>query len=48
MRGLTLLFWILIFTGLSVELMQVQAEDKFAYARRPPNGNADIYVVDGE
>ena len=48
MRGLTLLFWTLIFTALSVELMQVQAGDKFAYARRPPNGNADIYVVDGE
>ncbi len=48
MRGLALLLWTLICTGLSVELMQVQAEDKFAYARRPPNGNADIYVVDGE
>ena len=48
MRRLTLLFWALIFTASSVELMQVQAEDKFAYSRRPPNGNADIYVVDGE
>ena len=48
MRRLTLLFWTLIFTASSIELMQVQAEDKFAYARRPPNGNADIYVVDGE
>ena len=49
MRGLTVLFWTLIFTALSVELMQIQgAEDKFAYARRPPNGNVDIYVVDGK
>ena len=48
MRGLTLLFWTLIFTGLNVELMQVQAEDKFAYSRKPPNGTTEIYVVDGE
>ena len=49
MRGLTVLFWTLIFTAPSVELMQIQAaEDKFAYARRPPNGNVDIYVVDGK
>ena len=48
MRGLTLLFWTLLLSLSNVELMQVQAEDKFAYARRPPNGNADIYVVDGE
>ena len=48
MRGLTLLFWTLIFTGLSVELMQVQAEDKFAYSRKPPNGTTEIYVVDGK
>ena len=49
MRGLTVLFWTLIFFALSVELMQIQgAEDKFAYARRPPNGNVDIYVVDGK
>ena len=48
MRRLTLLFWTLIFTGLSVELMQVQAEDKFAYSRKPPNGTTEIYVVDGK
>ena len=49
MRRLTVLFWTLIFFGLSVELMQIQgAEDKFAYARRPPNGTTDIYVVDGK
>ena len=49
MRGLTLLFWTLIFTALSVELMQIHAaEDKFAYSRRPPNGNADIYVINGK
>ena len=48
MRGVALLFWTLIFTASSVELMQVQAEGKFAYASRPSNGNADIYVVDGE
>ena len=40
MRVLTLLFWTLIFTAPSVELMKIQAaEDKFAYALRPPNGN---------
>ena len=49
MRGLTLLFWILIFTAPSVELMKIQAaEDKFAYSFKPPNGALDIYVVDGE
>ena len=49
MRGLTLLFWTLIFTILSIELIKIQAaEDKFAYAHRPPNGNADIYVIDGK
>ena len=49
MRKLTVLFWALIFTAPSAELMQIQAaEDKFAYTRRPPNGNMDIYVVDGK
>ena len=49
MRGLTLLLWTLIFTAPGIELMKIQAaEDKFAYARRPPNGNVDIYVVDGK
>ena len=49
MRGLTLLFWILIFTLPSVELMKIQAAaDKFAYALSPPNGTPDIYVVDAE
>ena len=49
MRTLTLLFWTLIFTIPSVELMKVQAaEDKFAYDFWPPNGNWNIYVVDGE
>ena len=49
MRGLTLLFWTLIFTIPSVELMQIQAAaDKFAYALSPPNETPDIYVVDGE
>jgi Tol biopolymer transport system component len=49
MRILTLLFWALIFTAPSAELMKIQAaEDKFAYTRRPPNGNMDIYVVDGK
>lgn len=50
MRGLTLLLWTLIFTVLSVELMQIQAaEDKFAYAfSRRPDVTPDIYVVDGE
>ena len=49
MRKLTVLFWVLIFTAPSAELMKTQAaEDKFAYTRRPPNGNMDIYVVDGK
>lgn len=48
MRKLTLLFWTLIFTASSVELMQVQAEDQFAYSFKPPNGTPEIYVVDGE
>lgn len=50
MRGLTLLFWTLIFTILSVELMKVQAaEDKFAYSfSSRPAATPDIYVVDGE
>ena len=41
MRILTLLFWALIFTAPSAELMKIQAaEDKFAYARSSrPNGN---------
>ena len=50
MRKLTVLFWTLIFTALSVKLMQIQAaEDKFAYAfSRRPDVTPDIYVVDGE
>ena len=50
MRILTLLFWALIFTAPSAELMQIQAaEDKFAYAfSSRPNVSPDIYVVDGE
>ena len=49
MRTLTLLLWTLIFTAPGVELIKIQAaEDKFAYAHGPPNGNVDIYVVDGE
>ena len=49
MRKLTVLFWALILTAPSAELMKIQAaEDKFAYTHRPPNGNADIYVVDGK
>ena len=36
MRKLTVLFWVLIFTAPSAELMKTQAaEDKFAYTRRP-------------
>ena len=36
---LTLLFWALILTAPSAELMKIQAaEDKFAYTHRPPNG----------
>lgn len=48
MRGLTLLFWILLLSLSNVELMQVQAEGKFAYSFSPPNGTPEIYVVDGE
>ena len=49
MRGLTLLLWTLIFTAPGIEFMKIQAaEDKFAYAHRPPNENVDIYVVDGK
>ena len=49
MRKLAVLVWALILTAPSAELMKIQAaEDKFAYTRRPPNGNMDIYVVDGK
>ena len=48
MRKLTVLFWALILTAPSAELMKIQAaEDKFAYDFLPPNGNWDLYVVDG-
>ena len=49
MRGLTVLFWTLIFTTSSVELMKIQAAaDKCAYALSPPNGTPDIYVIDAK